>query len=62
MSDFFLVIYLQASFLIHREAVASGLVSPCIMCLVLPQSEADYFCSRACKEDSMNKDKWDCSE
>jgi len=47
----------------HREeAVAAGLVSPCIMCLALPQSDTDYFCSRACKEGSMNKDKWDCSE
>ncbi|KIJ98118.1 hypothetical protein K443DRAFT_680995 [Laccaria amethystina LaAM-08-1] len=40
----------------HREeAVTSGLVSPCIMCLVMPQSETDYFCGRACREESMNK-------
>ncbi|TFK36681.1 hypothetical protein BDQ12DRAFT_686325, partial [Crucibulum laeve] len=40
----------------HREeAVVSGLVSPCIMCLVLPQSETDYFCGKACREESMNK-------
>ncbi|KDR68588.1 hypothetical protein GALMADRAFT_231236 [Galerina marginata CBS 339.88] len=40
----------------HREeAVASGLASPCIMCLTLPQSETDYFCSRGCREESMNK-------
>ena len=39
----------------YREAVSSGLVAPCIMCLTLPQSENDYFCSRLCREDSMNK-------
>ena len=39
----------------RREAVSSGLVPPCIMCLTLPQSEADYFCSRVCRDDSMNK-------
>ncbi|PPQ92583.1 hypothetical protein CVT25_007275 [Psilocybe cyanescens] len=40
----------------HREeAVASGLASPCIMCLTLPQSDIDYFCSRGCREESMNK-------
>ncbi|KAF9037695.1 hypothetical protein BJ165DRAFT_1416911 [Panaeolus papilionaceus] len=40
----------------HREeAVLSGLRPPCIMCLTLPQSETDYFCSRACREESMNK-------
>ncbi|KIM40646.1 hypothetical protein M413DRAFT_165692 [Hebeloma cylindrosporum] len=40
----------------HREeAVTSGLVAPCIMCLTLPQSENDYFCSRLCREDSMSK-------
>ncbi|KAJ7683699.1 hypothetical protein B0H17DRAFT_1204999 [Mycena rosella] len=40
----------------HREeAVSSGLVSPCIMCLALPQSDADYFCGRDCREEAMNK-------
>ncbi|KAJ3561709.1 hypothetical protein NP233_g10029 [Leucocoprinus birnbaumii] len=40
----------------HREeAVKSGLREPCIMCLVLPQSDTDYFCSKACLEESMNK-------
>ncbi|KAK7031155.1 hypothetical protein VNI00_013570 [Paramarasmius palmivorus] len=40
----------------HREeAVSSGLVSPCIMCLELPQSEADYFCGRACREEALDK-------
>ncbi|KXN81222.1 hypothetical protein AN958_05737 [Leucoagaricus sp. SymC.cos] len=40
----------------HREeAVTSGLKSPCIMCLVLPQSDTDYFCSNACLEESMSK-------
>jgi hypothetical protein len=38
-----------------REAVSLGLASPCIMCLVLPQSETDYFCGRDCKEEAMNK-------
>ncbi|KAF8910521.1 hypothetical protein CPB84DRAFT_1672686, partial [Gymnopilus junonius] len=43
----------------HREeAVTSGLVSPCIMCLVMPQSDTDYFCSRACREESMNKETY----
>ncbi|KAF8896056.1 hypothetical protein BD779DRAFT_1608450 [Infundibulicybe gibba] len=40
----------------HREeAVMSGIASPCIMCLTLPQSEADYFCSKACRDESLNK-------
>ncbi|KAF8183441.1 hypothetical protein BJ912DRAFT_853652 [Pholiota molesta] len=40
----------------HREeAVAIGLASPCIMCLTFPQSESDYFCSRGCREESLNK-------
>jgi hypothetical protein len=38
-----------------REAVTSGLLSPCIMCLVLPQSDTDYFCSLACREEAMHK-------
>ena len=38
-----------------REAVTSGLRSPCIMCLAYPQSDTDFFCSRACREESMNK-------
>ncbi|KAF8150099.1 hypothetical protein B0H34DRAFT_732421 [Crassisporium funariophilum] len=51
----------------HREeAVTSGLVSPCIMCLTLPQSENDYFCSRVCREESLSKqldhDYDDCSD
>ncbi|KAJ7196841.1 hypothetical protein GGX14DRAFT_537060 [Mycena pura] len=40
----------------HREeAVSSGLVSPCIMCLALPQSDTDYFCGRECREEALNK-------
>ncbi|KAG7089288.1 hypothetical protein E1B28_010986 [Marasmius oreades] len=40
----------------HRqEAVSSGLVEPCIMCLDLPQSGEDYFCGRACKEEALDK-------
>ncbi|KAJ7145069.1 hypothetical protein C8R43DRAFT_550036 [Mycena crocata] len=40
----------------HREeAVSSGLVEPCIMCLALPQSDTDYFCGRDCREEAMNK-------
>ncbi|KAJ3515130.1 hypothetical protein NLJ89_g1944 [Agrocybe chaxingu] len=49
----------------HREeAVTSGLVSPCIMCLAYPQSDTDYFCSRTCREESMNKELQydDCSD
>lgn len=40
----------------HREeAVTSGLVPPCIMCLKSPQGDKDHFCSRACREDALNK-------
>ncbi|KAJ3853603.1 hypothetical protein EV368DRAFT_63951 [Lentinula lateritia] len=43
----------------HRqEAVDSGLASPCIFCLQLPQSEADYFCSKECREESLNKERY----
>jgi hypothetical protein len=38
-----------------REAVKTGLASPCIMCLTLPQSETDYFCGKVCREDANNK-------
>lgn len=41
-----------------REAVDSGLASPCIFCLQLPQSEADYFCSKECREESLNKERY----
>ncbi|KAJ4477500.1 hypothetical protein J3R30DRAFT_3703935 [Lentinula aciculospora] len=44
----------------HRqEAVDSGLASPCIFCLQLPQSETDYFCSKECREESLNKDRYE---
>ncbi|KAJ7574683.1 hypothetical protein C8J56DRAFT_802510, partial [Mycena floridula] len=39
----------------HEKAVMSGLVSPCIMCLVLPQCETDYFCGCECRQDMLNK-------
>ncbi|KAJ7249180.1 hypothetical protein B0H12DRAFT_1202997 [Mycena haematopus] len=39
----------------HREAVASGIVPACIMCLTLPQSDTDYFCGRECREEAMSK-------
>ncbi|KAF8335148.1 hypothetical protein F5887DRAFT_620500 [Amanita rubescens] len=40
----------------HREeAVAIGLASPCIMCLALPQSDIDYFCGKACRDEALNK-------
>ncbi|KIL58513.1 hypothetical protein M378DRAFT_170509 [Amanita muscaria Koide BX008] len=40
----------------HREdAVPLGLASPCIMCLTMPQSDVDYFCSKACRDEAMNK-------
>ncbi|KAH6913470.1 hypothetical protein BKA70DRAFT_1525790 [Coprinopsis sp. MPI-PUGE-AT-0042] len=46
----------------HREeAVTSGLVSPCIMCLTRPQSHTDYFCGRTCREESLNK-RYDAAE
>ncbi|KAJ7168648.1 hypothetical protein C8R46DRAFT_237953 [Mycena filopes] len=38
-----------------REAVALGIVPPCIMCLTLPQSDTDYFCGRDCREEAMSK-------
>jgi hypothetical protein len=41
----------------HREeAVVSGLAPACIMCLALPQSDSDYFCSAICREDALNKE------
>ncbi|KAJ7846151.1 hypothetical protein B0H13DRAFT_110933 [Mycena leptocephala] len=40
----------------HREeAVSSGLASPCIFCMTLPQSDTDYFCGRDCREEAMHK-------
>jgi hypothetical protein len=40
----------------HREeAVASGLVSPCIFCMAFPQSEKDYFCGRECRDEALDK-------
>ncbi|KIM80427.1 hypothetical protein PILCRDRAFT_822558 [Piloderma croceum F 1598] len=40
----------------HREqAVNSGMVSPCIMCLSLPQGDIDHFCSRLCREEALSK-------
>ncbi|KAG5653227.1 hypothetical protein H0H81_001610 [Sphagnurus paluster] len=38
-----------------EEAVTSGFAEPCIMCLRMPQSEADYFCSRGCKDEALQK-------
>ncbi|KZP04323.1 hypothetical protein FIBSPDRAFT_876627 [Athelia psychrophila] len=40
----------------HREqAVNTGMVEPCIMCLSLPQGDVDHFCSRICREDALKK-------
>ncbi|KAG2111734.1 hypothetical protein DEU56DRAFT_874415 [Suillus clintonianus] len=40
----------------HREeAVSLGLVPGCIMCQRYPQSGTDYFCSAACRNQSMTK-------
>ncbi|KAG1752324.1 uncharacterized protein EDB91DRAFT_1234436 [Suillus paluster] len=40
----------------HREeAVTLGLVPGCIMCQRYPQSGMDYFCSTACRNQSMTK-------
>jgi len=39
----------------HREeAVMSGQVNPCIMCLKMPRSQTDHFCSRACREKALS--------
>ncbi|KAF9643751.1 hypothetical protein BDM02DRAFT_3191258 [Thelephora ganbajun] len=39
----------------HREdAAIFGQVSPCIMCLKMPRSSDDYFCSRACREKALS--------
>jgi len=40
----------------HREeAVKLGLEPACIMCQQYPQSSSDYFCSSACRNQSMTK-------
>jgi len=40
----------------HRlEAVESGIVSPCIMCLTMPQSMEDHFCGRQCRDEALSK-------
>ncbi|KAI0695389.1 hypothetical protein BC835DRAFT_955893 [Cytidiella melzeri] len=40
----------------HREeAVDTGLVDPCIKCLIMPQSKGDYFCGRICREEALHK-------
>jgi len=40
----------------HREeAVGLGLEAACIMCQRYPQSTSDYFCSSACRNQSMTK-------
>ncbi|KAG2138817.1 hypothetical protein BD769DRAFT_1699598, partial [Suillus cothurnatus] len=40
----------------HREeAVTLGLVPGCIMCQRYPQTGTDYFCSAACRNQSMTK-------
>ncbi|KAG5642904.1 hypothetical protein DXG03_001911 [Asterophora parasitica] len=40
----------------HREeAVTAGFAEGCIMCLRMPQSETDYFCGRACREEALKK-------
>ncbi|KAF5363181.1 hypothetical protein D9758_008326 [Tetrapyrgos nigripes] len=42
----------------HRQqAVASGTIDPCIFCGVNPQSDGDYFCSRECREEALDKAK-----
>jgi len=37
------------------QAVQSGLVSPCIMCLTMPRSKQDYFCGKKCREEALKK-------
>jgi len=39
----------------HREeAVTSGQVNPCIMCLKMPKSQTDHFCSKACRDKALS--------
>lgn len=38
-----------------RQAVNSGMVEPCIMCLSLPQGDMDHFCSRLCRDEALSK-------
>jgi len=37
------------------EAVDSGLVSPCIMCLTMPQCTEDHFCGMQCRDEALSK-------
>jgi len=40
----------------HREeAVTTGQVQPCIMCLKMPRSNADHFCSKVCREGALSQ-------
>ncbi|EGN95183.1 hypothetical protein SERLA73DRAFT_162720 [Serpula lacrymans var. lacrymans S7.3] len=40
----------------HREeAVTSGVVLACIMCKRFPQSDANHFCSKACRDQALVK-------
>jgi len=39
----------------QEEAVTLGLETACIMCQRYPQSTSDYFCSSACRNQSMTK-------
>jgi hypothetical protein len=41
--------------LCREEAVDTDLVSPCIMCMCLPQGKGDHFCSRQCRDEALSK-------
>lgn len=39
----------------HREeAVSSGQAKPCIMCLKMPRSSTDHFCSKVCRDAALS--------
>ncbi|KAF9790460.1 hypothetical protein BJ322DRAFT_1036609 [Thelephora terrestris] len=40
----------------HREeAVTTGQVTPCIMCLKMPRTRIDHFCSKACRDAALSQ-------
>ena len=42
------------SFATFREAVTTGQVKACIMCLKMPRGIADHFCSKVCREAALS--------
>jgi hypothetical protein len=39
----------------YREAVITGQVKACIMCLKMPRGSVDHFCSKACREAALSQ-------